>query len=69
MFIKNSSQTSVQYKAIWNCHNESPLYNVDILLKLGLKYIVVSLRCTLSMSSILGNITKIFPFEGSDWQA
>jgi hypothetical protein len=25
--------TNVQYKSIWNCHNESPLYNKYILIK------------------------------------
>jgi hypothetical protein len=25
--------TKVQYKPIWNCHNESPLYNKYILIK------------------------------------
>jgi hypothetical protein len=25
--------TNVQYKPIWNCHNESPLYNEYILIK------------------------------------
>jgi hypothetical protein len=25
--------TNVQYKPIWNCHNESPLYNEYILMR------------------------------------
>jgi hypothetical protein len=25
--------TNAQYKLIWNCHNESPLYNKYILIK------------------------------------
>jgi hypothetical protein len=29
--------TNVQYKPIWNCDNESPLYNESILIKLILK--------------------------------
>jgi hypothetical protein len=28
-----SNLTSVQYKPIWNCHNDSPLYNEYILIK------------------------------------
>jgi hypothetical protein len=27
--------TNMQYKPIWNCHNESPLYNKYILVKKG----------------------------------
>jgi hypothetical protein len=27
--------TNIQYKAIWNCHNESPLYSKYILVKMG----------------------------------
>jgi hypothetical protein len=26
--------TNIQCKAIWNCHNESPLYNEYILIKI-----------------------------------
>jgi hypothetical protein len=29
-------RTNVQYKPIWNCHNESPLYNEYILIKKGI---------------------------------
>jgi hypothetical protein len=29
--------TNVQYKSIWNCHNESPLYNECIIIKIFLK--------------------------------
>jgi hypothetical protein len=32
-----SDPTNVQCKAIWNCHNESPLYNEYILIKMGKK--------------------------------
>jgi hypothetical protein len=28
-----SDLTNVQYKPIWNCHNESPLHNEHILIK------------------------------------
>jgi hypothetical protein len=30
--------TNVQYKPIWNCHNESPLYNEYILILKEKKY-------------------------------
>jgi hypothetical protein len=30
-----SDLTNAYFKAIWNCHNESPLYNEYILIKMG----------------------------------
>jgi hypothetical protein len=32
-----SDLTNVQYKPIWNCHNESTLYNEYVLIKMKTK--------------------------------
>jgi hypothetical protein len=39
--------TNVQYKLIWNCHNESPLYNEYVLI-----IIIVTIKKHISLAKV-----------------